>query len=129
AVMAAHGSGAAARSIREGATVMNVDIGGGTSKIAICAEGRVSNLTALDVGARLICLDPSGRIVRIEEGARRFAVELGISLELGAQLLPQSARGLAVRMADCLFEAMAGGSPMAAGPTLLRLQPLSQRAP
>src|SRR5438270_6859073 len=76
AVMAAHGSGAAARSIRERVTVMNVDIGGGTSKIAICAEGRVSDLTALDVGARLICLDSEGRIVRIEEAARRFAAEL-----------------------------------------------------
>src|SRR5437762_9300079 len=66
AVMAAHGSGAVARSIREGARVMNVDIGGGTSKIAICVDGRVSDLTALDVGARLICFDPAGRIVRIE---------------------------------------------------------------
>src|SRR5262249_61656367 len=105
---------------------MNVDIGGGTWKIAICAEGRVSNLTALDVGARLICLDPSGRIVRIEEGARRFAVELGISLELGAQLLPQSARGLAVRMADCLFDAMAGGSPRARRRTLARHTPVTR---
>ena len=46
AVIAAHGSGAVARSIREGVRVMNVDIGGGTSKIAICADGRVSELTA-----------------------------------------------------------------------------------
>src|SRR6059058_2687854 len=86
AVMAAHGSGAAARSIREGATMMNVDIGGGTSKIAICADGRVSDLTALDLGARLICLDSGGRIMRIEEAARRFATELGIGLESGAHL-------------------------------------------
>src|SRR5262249_33199980 len=57
-VMAAHGSGAVARSIRDNATVMNVDVGGGTSKIAICADGRVIDLTALDVGARLLCLDP-----------------------------------------------------------------------
>src|SRR5262252_4714290 len=48
-VMAAHGSGAAARSIRDKAVVMNVDVGGGTSKIAICADGRVIDLTALDV--------------------------------------------------------------------------------
>src|SRR6266705_2537065 len=56
-VMAAHGSGAVARSIREKSTVMNIDIGGGTSKIAICADGRVTDLPALDVGARLLCLD------------------------------------------------------------------------
>src|SRR5437016_6701149 len=106
AVMAAHGSGAVARSIREGARVMNVDIGGGTSKIAICAEGKVIDLTAVDVGARLVCLDEDGRVARIEEAARRFATELGIGLESGAQLAPESARALAVRMVDCLFEAM-----------------------
>jgi len=126
-VMAAHGSGAVARSIRDNATVMNVDVGGGTSKIAICADGRVIDLTALDVGARLLCLDPVGRIVRIEEAGRRFGAELGINLELGAQLAPASARALAARMADCLFAAMAGGSPAADGRTLLRLDPLSQR--
>ena len=57
---------------------MNVDVGGGTSKIAVCADGRVTDLTALDVGARLICLDPAGRIVRVEEAGRRFGADLGI---------------------------------------------------
>src|SRR5215470_14903340 len=127
AVMAAHGSGAVARSIREGARVMNVDIGGGTSKIAICVDGRVSDLTALDVGARLICFDPAGRIVRIEEAGARFGAELGIDLEVGAELAPQTARALAARLADCLFEAMDGGSPAAGGRALLRLDPLSRR--
>src|SRR6266705_473214 len=56
-VMAAYGSGAVARSIRDETTVMNVDVGGGTSKIAVCAEGQVTDLPALDVGARLLCLD------------------------------------------------------------------------
>src|SRR5450631_2759524 len=66
-VMAAYGSGAVARSIRDRTTVMNVDVGGGTSKISICSEGRVVDLTAIDVGARLVCLDADGRIARIEE--------------------------------------------------------------
>ena len=56
-VMAAHGSGAVARSIRDKATVMNVDVGGGTSKIALCSDGRVTDVIALDVGARLVCVD------------------------------------------------------------------------
>ena len=98
-VMAAHGSGAAARSIRDKATVMNVDVGGGTSKIAICADGRVTDLTALDVGARLICLDRDGRIVRIEEAGRRFAADLGITLEHGARLSAETARALRRRRA------------------------------
>src|SRR6266849_87849 len=126
-VMAAHGSGAAARSIRDKATVMNVDVGGGTSKIAICADGRVTDITALDVGARLICLDPAGRIARVEEAGRRFGAELGIDVELGANLTPESARALATLMADRLFDAMSGGSPAAGGSALLRLDPLSQQ--
>src|SRR4051794_25364743 len=72
-VMAAYGSGAVARSIRDNITVMNVDIGGGTSKIAICAGGKVIDLTAIDVGARLVCIEDNRRIVRIEEAGRRFA--------------------------------------------------------
>jgi ethanolamine utilization protein EutA len=124
-VMAAHGSGAAARSIRDRTTVMNVDVGGGTSKIAVCAEGRVVALTALDVGARLVCLDADGRIVRVEEAARRFAADLGIALDIGARLAPEQARALAARMADCLFEAMRGGVPSAGGTALLRLDSLT----
>jgi ethanolamine utilization protein EutA len=106
-VMAAHGSGAAARSIRDRVTVMNVDVGGGTSKIAICADGR---------------------IVRIEEAGRRFAADLGITLEHGTRLSAETARALAGRMADRLFEAMSGGSPRAGGAGLLRLDALSTDA-
>src|ERR1700689_5323408 len=55
-VMAAYGSGAVARSIRNGAPVMNVDVGGGTAKIAVCADGKVIGVAALDVGARFVVL-------------------------------------------------------------------------
>jgi ethanolamine utilization protein EutA len=127
-VMAAHGSGAAARSIRDRAVVMNVDIGGGTSKIAICAEGRVTDLTALDVGARLVCCDPTGRITRVEEAGRRFGEELGLALDVGGTLAPEAAHSLAAAMADRLLEAMRGGAPRAAGHELLRLPPLASRA-
>ena len=71
-VMAAYGSGAVARSIRDECVVMNVDVGGGTSKIAVCADGKVIDLAAVDVGARLVCLEPDGKIVRVEEAGRRY---------------------------------------------------------
>ena len=126
-IMAAHGSGATARSIRDQATVMNVDVGGGTSKIAICMDGRVSDLTAVDVGARLICLDSNGRIARVEEAGRRFATEVGVKLDVGTPLAPEAARALAACMAQRLFEAMQGATPTAGGSRLLRLEPLSFR--
>ena len=46
--LAAFGSGAAARSIRDNKRVMNIDIGGGTSKIAVCEAGEVIDMTAVD---------------------------------------------------------------------------------
>ncbi len=126
-VMAAYGSGAAARSIRSGAPVMNVDIGGGTSKIAVCADGKVTDVTALDVGARLVVFDGENRIVRLEEAGRRFGAELGLQLDLGFVLDEDAARALAARMAERLFDAMAGRSPRADGAGLLRLDPLGFR--
>ena len=126
-VMAAYGSGAAARSIRNNAPVLNVDVGGGTAKIAICAEGKVIDVTALDIGARLIVLDDARRIVRLEEAGRRFGAELGLELAPGIVVDEEQARALAACMADRVFEAIRGGSPRAGGADLLRLDPLSYR--
>ncbi len=126
-VMAAYGSGAVARSIRDKTTVMNVDIGGGTSKIAVCIDGKVADLTAVDIGARLICLDDTGRIVRLEEAGRRFATDVGLKLDVGMHLEAEAARALAARMAERMFEALGGGSPVAGGAGLCRLDPLSYR--
>ncbi len=126
-VMAAYGSGAAARSIRNGAPVMNVDVGGGTSKIAVCENGKVIDVTAADVGARLVVLDADSRIVRLEEAGRRFGADLGLKLDIGSVLSEEQARALAARMAEKLFEAMKGGAPQAGGAALIRLDRLSFR--
>jgi ethanolamine utilization protein EutA len=123
-VMAAYGSGAVARSIREGVAVMNVDVGGGTSKIAVCHDGAVAAITAIDVGARLVCIDDKGRITRLEEAGRRFGEDLGLNLELGDELAPRDAGRLAARMAESLFAAMEGGAPRIGATGLLRLDPL-----
>ena len=128
-VMAAYGSGAVARSIRDECTVMNVDVGGGTSKIAVCADGKVIDVAAVDVGARLVCLEPKGRIVRVEEAGRRYGLELGLDLEPGGMLTLDQGRAIAGLMADKLIETMRGGSPAVQGVSLLRTEPLRHREP
>jgi len=122
--MAAHGSGAVARSIRDNRRILNVDLGGGTAKLALCAEGRVASITALDVGARLVALDDRGRIARIEDAGQHFAAELGMTLTIGDPLDESVAAALAERMADAVFQAIQGQSPAAGGKSLLRLDPL-----
>src|SRR5437660_2412135 len=60
ATMAAHGSGAVQRSAEADRTILNVDIGGGTTKLAVCQAGRVREQAAIDVGARLVVVDAQG---------------------------------------------------------------------
>jgi ethanolamine utilization protein EutA len=122
--LAAFGSGAAARSIRESCRVMNIDIGGGTSKIAVCEQGEVVGLTAVDVGARIIAFDQNGIVERIEEAGQRFAAEAGVSLAIGDHPTSADLSRIVGRMADRLFEAM-GGKPLSEQTKeLLRLEGL-----
>jgi len=128
--LAAYGSGAAARSIRESARVMNVDIGGGTSKIAVCEGGEVVDVTAIDIGARTVNFDEQGRVQRIEPAGERFASEVGLALRTGDVPSPDGLRRMADRMAERLFEAMSSKVLSQETASLLRLEPLkNERAP
>lgn len=127
--LAAFGSGAAARSIRESVRVMNVDIGGGTSKIALCEAGEVTGLTAIDIGARIVSFDDDGRVNRIEEAARRFASEAGLTLEIGEVPDAAGLQRMVSCMADRLFEAMSQAVPSAGTAGLLRMDPLDVDRP
>lgn len=129
ATLAAFGSGAAARSIRDAARVMNVDIGGGTSKIGVCEDGAVVEMTAMDVGARIVSFD-AGRVTRVEEAARRFASELGRSIAIGDAIDESLLDRMAQLMADRLFDVMSSRAVSPATAALLRLDPLpNERAP
>jgi len=130
ATLAAFGSGACARSIRESARVMNVDIGGGTSKIALCEAGDVLEMTAADIGARIVSFDSEGRVKCIEEAGRRFASEVGLVLEIGAKPDAILLAAMVERMADHLFEVISKPALGADASALLRLDPLrNERKP
>jgi ethanolamine utilization protein EutA len=80
AILAAYGSGAVHLTMHEGNnyTVMNVDIGGGTSKIAITQNGKVIDTCAVEVGARLVAMDEQGRINRLEDTGVKIGNQAGI---------------------------------------------------
>ena len=129
AAMAAHGSGAVLNSGQARVTVMNVDIGGGTTKIAICDQGAIVDLTAVDIGARLIALDSDGRIARIEEAGKIFAAECGIALAIGSPPPPGAMESLAEEMADRLAQIISLGKLPAETEALLRLPAMAWRGP
>jgi ethanolamine utilization protein EutA len=126
--LAAFGSGAAARSIRETARVMNIDIGGGTTKIAICEGGELVDLTAIDIGARLLALDADARLVRMEEAGRYFLKEAGIDVSLGQTLTATDVERVTDLMACKILEACGQGVMTAETAQLLRLPELTSRS-
>lgn len=127
--LVAHGAGAVQLSRDAGLRVMAVDVGGGTSKIAICSDGEILDRAVVDVGARLICLDEAGRVTSIEAAGHRFAIDAGITLRVGDTLPEDSRRKLAERMADRLFQAMAATPSDGELGQWLRTPPLRERTP
>ena len=107
ALLAAHGSGAVARS-RGGGPVLNIDIGGGTTKLALAVGGRVVATMAIAAGARLVVLDKLGRIARIEPGAAELAARLDLRLGLGLPLPDDVRRALADGLARRIVAAANG---------------------
>jgi ethanolamine utilization protein EutA len=97
--MAAHGSGAVALSRGRNAVLLNVDIGGGTTKFALIEQGRILATCAIATGGRLMVEDEAGRLMRIEPPAQEIAGELGIELRLGQALAAADRKGIAARMA------------------------------
>ena len=64
-VLAAKGAGAVEYSAETGATVLHMDIGGGTSNLALIEHGRITATACLNVGGRLVKFDADGTITYI----------------------------------------------------------------
>ena len=64
-VLAAKGAGAVDYSRQTGKTVVHMDIGGGTSNLAMIRNGKIQQTTCLNVGGRLIKCEENRRIVYV----------------------------------------------------------------
>jgi ethanolamine utilization protein EutA len=109
ATLAAHGSGAVALSRREDTCLLHVDIGGGTTKLALIDRGRILGVSAFAVGGRLLAADADGVWTRVDDSARMVAAELGLAPDaksLGtAEARARIARRLAAIAADYILDA------------------------
>lgn len=124
ALLAAYGCGAVDLSRAERKTILNVDMGGGTTKFALIENGAVTATASINVGARLIAFDGRDRITRIEEAGRRLMQELGHRVELGQKIGRRQKQELADLMARILFEAIERGPTSALAQGLMVTDPL-----
>src|SRR2546421_2999154 len=105
AMLAAYGSGAAKLSHDDDSHILNVDIGGGTTKLAFVAHGEVEATAAIHIGGRLIVLDDGGRISRLDPAGRKLARAAGFDWQLGTQVTPAELE----RFTDWLAETLCAG--------------------
>ncbi len=77
--LAAHGSGAVRLSKERRTCVLHVDIGGGTTKLALIDQGIILGVSAFAVGGRLLATDSDGEWTRIDNSAHLAAKDLNLS--------------------------------------------------
>lgn len=113
AVIAGKGSGAQQYSQEMSCTAVNLDIGGGTSNIALFDCGRTAGKGCLDIGGRLIRLDPDYTVTYISPSAREIAEAFGASIREGERTSLAELSKVCQGMAQLLEEAL-GLSPASA---------------
>ncbi len=104
AMLAAYGSGAAEVSHERGQRLLNVDIGGGTTKLGIIERGRVTGTAAVHIGGRLQVVDERQRIVRLDPAGQHLAAEAGFKWKRGDAVEPAQMARVAEWMADALIQ-------------------------
>ncbi|MHA1907181.1 MAG: ethanolamine ammonia-lyase reactivating factor EutA [Candidatus Thorarchaeota archaeon] len=107
-VLGAMGSGIVDLSGETNKTIMNVDIGGGTSNIAISTRGHVHSTSCINVGGRLLGIDEDFKIWRMDEPTKFVMKELGMDYKLGNIIPERDAKSIARAYAKALIEVMQG---------------------
>ncbi|HLH90812.1 MAG TPA: ethanolamine ammonia-lyase reactivating factor EutA [Xanthobacteraceae bacterium] len=105
-MLAAYGSGAARVSSDEGKRILNIDIGGGTTKLAVVENGKVVATAAVHVGGRLQVVDAAGAIIRLDPAGRHHARRAGFSWNRGDRVTDADMDEVAGAMADALVAAV-----------------------
>ena len=81
-VLAARGAGTDRMSEEEHTTIANIDVGGGTSNLAVFEKGNLIGTSCLDIGGRLIKVN-NGKITYIFDKTEELAKKHGLEMHVG----------------------------------------------
>jgi ethanolamine utilization protein EutA len=98
-MLAAYGSGASRVSHDENKRILNIDIGGGTTKLSVVEKGHVIATAAFHVGGRLQVVDETGTIVRLDPAGKYHAKQAGFDWHKGDIIDPKDLDKVADTMA------------------------------
>ncbi len=124
--LAAHGSGAVTISKQRNACVLHVDIGGGTTKLALIDKGKILGVAAFAVGGRLLATDAYGAWTRVDDSARLVAQELGLPTDFRSLADLKTRKAIAARLAMLAVDQITGAKIDALGKALALTEPLTR---
>ena len=102
------GSGIVEQSKGTQKTLINVDVGGGTSNIAIASKGEVLSTSCINVGGRLLGIDKCFKIWRVDEPTEWIMKELNMSYKVDDIIPEEDVLKITKEYAKALFEVMRG---------------------
>lgn len=84
-IIAGKGAGAQEYSTKRHASVVNIDIGGGTSNLVVFTDGEIDDTACFDIGGRLIKVDQAGNISYISPKITEMIEQLRLPLKVGTK--------------------------------------------
>jgi ethanolamine utilization protein EutA len=105
-LLGAMGSGIVDQTLHSQKSILHVDIGGGTSNLAMVSNGQVLSTSCINVGGRLLGIDKDFKIWRIDGPTQFLMNELGMNYKIGDTIPENDARTIAREYAKVLVEVM-----------------------
>ncbi len=104
-LLAGRGAGTAALSKESGLCLANLDVGGGTTNIAVFQHGSIADSACLDIGGRHILVDPATMVVKaITPQCKRLISSMGLPLRENAPCTLVELRAVTDRFAELMGE-------------------------
>lgn len=112
-ILAAHGSGAVDSSRVSGRTILNIDIGGGTTNIALVRAGEISGTLGFDLGGRELLVEKiaAGYRLTVPENTAGEKLLEWFALKNGAVVQADDLFEIALYQAERLTRLLAGERP------------------
>lgn len=105
-MLAVYGSGAAKRSYDDKQRILNVDIGGGTTKLGLVENGQLVATAAVHLGGRLMVVDEHHVLTRLDPAGQYLARQAGFDWHVGQQVSRDQLATVAAWMADALVRVL-----------------------
>ena len=128
-LLGAMGSGTVDLSRKKQNTILNIDVGGGTSNLAISSKGIVHSTSCINIGGRLLGIDEDFKIWRIDGPSEIVMEYLNMNYKIDDVISEEDVRSIAREYAKALFEVMRGPATSKITKTLMMTEDLDFSIP